>query len=47
MAEEIISDTRQAKHQTSAKSRNLIILNDNIKHFKHVPNLTFENWIER
>lgn len=31
----------------SAKSRNLILVTDNIKHFKNIPNLTIENWVER
>ena len=31
----------------SAKARNLVLVTDNIKHFKNVPNLSIENWVER
>lgn len=30
----------------SAKARNLVLVTDNIKHFKNIPNLTIENWVE-
>ena len=31
----------------SAKARNLVLVTDNIKHFKNIPNLTIETWVER
>lgn len=31
----------------SAKARNLVLVTDNIKHFKNIPNLSIENWVER
>ncbi len=30
----------------SAKARNLVLVTDNIRHFKNIPNLTIENWVE-
>ena len=31
----------------SAKARNLVLVTDNLKHFKNIPNLSIENWVER
>ena len=30
----------------SAKARNLVLVTDNIRHFKNIPNLTIETWVE-